>query len=433
VLERLFHLTEHRTTVGTEVRAGAVTFLTMAYILFVNPQILQQAGMPAADVAVATALSAAIATLVMGLWANYPFALAPGMGLNAYFTYGVVQGLGVSWEVALTAVFVEGLIFLVLSLSGLRGAMLRAIPRPIKLATMTGIGIFLALIGFESAGLVEAHPATLVHLGNVDEPLVLLALAGLLLVGVLVVRRVPGAILIAIVGVSLSAWGLGLAEAPREWLAAPRLPSETLFALDLGAIFTGSVLAAILAFFFVDLLDTAGTLIGVGQLGGLVDEHGDLERADRAFAADAIGTSVGALLGTSTVTSYIESATGIEEGGRTGLTAVTVAILFLAALVLTPVFVAVPAAATAPALIVVGALMMRGAAEIDWTRLDEALPTFLTITVMPFTYSIANGLAFGVVSWVLIKTCSGRPRDVGAVMWTLAVLLVVFVFVLRPE
>jgi AGZA family xanthine/uracil permease-like MFS transporter len=432
VLERAFGLSRHGTTVATEVRAGMVTFLTMAYILFVNPQILAEAGMPAADVAVATALAAAVATMVMGLWANYPFALAPGMGLNAYFTFGVVHGLGVDWPVALTAVFVEGLLFLALSLSGLRSAMLRAVPRPIKLATMTGIGVFLALIGFESAGLVEAHPATLVQLGDPSEPLALLALAGLLLVGVLVVRRVPGAILIAIVGVSVVAWVLELAEAPRQWLAAPHLPRETFLALDFGALFSGSVLAAVLAFFFVDLLDTAGTLIGVGQLGGFVDQNGDLERADRAFVADALGTTIGAALGTSTVTSYIESATGIEEGGRTGLTAVTVSLLFLAALVLTPVFIAVPAAATAPALIVVGALMMRGAAEIDWRRLDEALPAFLTITVMPFTYSIANGLVFGIVAWVVIKSLTGRHREVGAVMWALAILLLVFVFVLRP-
>jgi AGZA family xanthine/uracil permease-like MFS transporter len=254
----------------------------------------------------------------------------------------------------------------------------------------------------------------------------------LLLVGVLVVRRVPGAILIAIVGVSVVAWVLELAEAPRQWLAAPHLPRETFLALDFGALFSGSVLAAVLAFFFVDLLDTAGTLIGVGQLGGFVDQNGDLERADRAFVADALGTTIGAALGTSTVTSYIESATGIEEGGRTGLTAVTVSLLFLAALVLTPVFIAVPAAATAPALIVVGALMMRGAAEIDWRRLDEALPAFLTITVMPFTYSIANGLVFGIVAWVVIKSLTGRHREVGAVMWALAILLLVFVFVLRP-
>ena len=425
-LERLFRLQEHGTTVTTEVRAGVVTFLTMAYILFVNPQILAQAGMPAEDVAVATALAAAVAALVMGLWANYPFALAPGMGLNAYFTFGVVLGLGISWQVALAAVFVEGVLFLVLAVSGVRAALLRAIPTSIKIATMSGIGLFLAIIGFEGAGLVVDHPATLVTLGDVTSPLVLLSLVGLVVIAVLMAARVKGAILIGILGVTVACWVLGLTPWPEQLLTVPHLPTETLFAMDFSGLLTGKLLLVVVAFLFVDIFDTAGTLIGVGRLGGFLDKQGELPRANRAFAADAVGTMVGAAVGTSTVTSYVESATGVEEGGRTGLTAVVVAVLFLLSLALTPLFTSVPVAATAPALIVVGALMMRGAKELDWSQIDEAVPAFLTVATMPFTYSIANGISFGIVSYVLIKALRGRFREVHPLMYVLAALLIVF-------
>lgn len=425
-LERFFRLQEHGTTVATEVRAGVVTFLTMAYILFVNPQILSQAGMPAEDVAVATALAAAAAALVMGLWANYPFALAPGMGLNAYFTFGVVLGLGISWQVALAAVFVEGVLFLLLALSGVRAALLRAIPTSIKIATMSGIGLFLAIIGFEGAGLVVDHPATLVTLGDVKSPLVLLSLAGLVVIAVLMAARVKGAILIGILGVTVACWVLGLTPWPEQLVTVPHLPTETLFAMDFSGLLTGKLLLVVVAFLFVDIFDTAGTLIGVGRLGGFLDEKGELPRANRAFAADAVGTMVGAAVGTSTVTSYVESATGVEEGGRTGLTSVVVSALFLMSLAMTPLFTSVPTAATAPALIVVGALMMRGAKELDWSQIDEAVPAFLTVATMPFTYSIANGISFGIVSYVLIKALRGRFRDVHPVMYVLAGLLIAF-------
>jgi AGZA family xanthine/uracil permease-like MFS transporter len=425
-LERFFRLQEHGTDVGTEVRAGVVTFLTMAYILFVNPQILSQAGMPADDVAVATALASAVAALVMGLWANYPFALAPGMGLNAYFTFGVVLGLGVSWQVALAAVFVEGVLFLLLAVSGVRAALLRAIPTSIKIATMSGIGLFLAIIGFEGAGLVVDHPATLVTLGDVTSPLVLLALLGLVAIAVLMALEVKGAILIGILAVTVACWVLGLTPWPEQLVTVPHLPAETLFAMDFGSLLTGKLLLVVVAFLFVDIFDTAGTLIGVGRLAGFLDDKDELPRANRAFAADAAGTIVGAAVGTSTVTSYVESATGVEEGGRTGLTAVVVAALFVLSLGLTPLFTSVPTAATAPALIVVGALMMRGAREIDWTQIDESVPAFLTVATMPFTYSIANGISLGIVSYVLIKALRGRFRDVHPLMYVLAALLIVF-------
>ncbi len=426
LIERLFGLRAQGTTVGTEVRAGLVTFLTMSYILFVNPQILSEAGMPAGDVAVATALATAAATLVMGLFANYPFALAPGMGLNAYFTYGVVLGMGVSWQVALAAIFVEGVLFLILALSGVRAALLRAIPTSIKIATMSGIGLFLAIIGFRGAGLVEDHPATLVTLGDVTSPATLLSLAGLVIIAVLLARELKGAMLIGILAVTFACWGLGVSPAPEAVFSAPALPEETFLALDFSGLLTGKLILVVLAFLFVDIFDTAGTLIGVGRLAGFVDEQGELPRANRAFSADAAGTMVGALVGTSTVTSYVESATGVEEGGRTGLTSVVVAAMFLLSLFVIPVVVAVPAVATAPALIVVGALMMRGARELEWKDIDEALPAFLTIVAMPFTYSIANGISFGIVSFVLIKVLRGKPRSVHPLMYLLAALLIAF-------
>ncbi len=431
MIERFFHLQERRTSIATEARAGLVTFLTMGYILFVNPDILSKSGMPAEDVVLATALSAAIATLVMGLYANFPFALAPGMGLNAFFTFGVVAGLGVSWQLALAAVFVEGLLFLVLSLTGVRSALINAIPLSIKLGATGGIGLFLALIGFQNAGLVVDDPVTLVRLGEITEPLPALALVGLLAAAVLMARKVQGALLITILGSAAVAWLAGLAPAPESWTSLPRLPRETLLAFDFAELFSPTLVTVILAFLFVDLLDTAGTLMGVGQLAGFVDEDGRFPGSERAFTADAVGTTVGAMLGTSTVTTYVESATGVEEGGRTGLTAVATAALFVAALFFTPVVIAVPSVATAPALVVVGALMMRPLKDLDWQRIGEAVPAFLTISVMPFTYSIANGLAIGIVSWVVVKMLAGRAREVPALMYLLAAVVAVYYVFLR--
>ncbi len=362
----------------------------------------------------------------MAFYANFPFALAPGMGLNAYFAFSVVKGMGISWQVALAAVFVEGLLFLVLSLAGIRSRVLRAVPRSLKLATMTGIGLFLAFIGLRNAGLVRADPETLVALGDLRQPGTLLAVAGILLIAVLTARRVPGAILVAIVAVAVIAWAGGLAPPPEDILAMPQMPRETLLAMDFGALASLSMVTVVLAFLFVDLLDTTGTLVGVGQLAGFVDQQGDFPGSERAFVADAVGTSVGAALGTSTVTTYIESATGVEEGGRTGLTAAVVALLFLLSLFFAPVFVAVPAIATAPALIVVGAMMMQGARDVSWREIEEGVPAFLTIALMPLTYSIANGIAAGVVAWVVIRAATGRGREVGWTMAILSVLLIVF-------
>ncbi len=426
MLERYFHLSENRTTLATEIRAGVATFLTMAYILFVNPQVLSQAGMPVNDVFIATAVGSALATFIMGIYANYPFALAPGMGLNAYFTYGVVLGMGVSYQVALTAVFLEGVLFAALALGGIRTHIVNAIPYSLKVAIMSGIGLFLAIIGFEQAGIVVGSEATLVTLGDLTNPKALLSLGGLALIAALMSRRVMGSILIGILVTTVAAWATGLAPLPAGLFSLPQAPRETWLAFDFNLKSMVELAAVTLTFFFVDFFDTAGTLIGVGRLGGLLNEKGELPRADRAFTADAVGTIGGAMLGTSAVTSYVESATGIEEGGRTGLTAVVVAGFFLLALFFAPIFTAVPALATAPALIIVGALMMRGAKDVPWEEYDEAIPAFLTIAAMPFTYSIANGIVFGMVSWAAIKVFTGRFREVSPTMYGIVALLIAF-------
>ena len=423
--EKLFHLRELETNVATELRAGLVTFLTMAYILVVNAQILSDAGMPVEAVVFATAIASAVASLTMGLVANYPFALAPGMGLNAYFAYTVVGGMGFSWQQALAAVFIAGLIFVGLSFGGVRKAVLDSIPQTLKLATTGGIGLFLAFIGLQKAGLVKGHPATLVTLGNVHETMALLAIAGLLLLGVLAARRVRGGLLISILIITAVCWLTGQSPAPEQWVGMPSLP-ETMFALDFTGVPLKAMVTAVIAFLFVDLFDTAGTLMGVGRLGNFLDASGQLPRANRAFLADALGTTFGAVCGTSPVTTYIESATGIEEGGRSGLSAVTVSVLFLSSLFLTPIFIAVPAVATAPALIFVGALMMGSITDIPWKEPSEGLPAFLVLCGMPFTFSIANGIALGILSWVLIKLGTGRLREVSPVLLLLTALLALF-------
>ena len=419
-----------RPSIATEFRAGVTTFLTMAYILVVNPQVLSHAGMPARDVAVATAIASAAATLMMGLVANYPFALAPGMGLNAYFTYGVVQGMGVSWRVALGAVFVEGLIFLALAGTGARRALIEAIPRPVKVATTVGIGLFLAIIGFENAGIVIGHPETLVTLGDLRAPGALLTIAGIALIAALLAARIRGGILIGIAVLSAAAWIGGIAPPPHAVAALPTLPRHTFLAFDLHGLLTGKLLLVVAAFLFVDIFDTAGTLVGVGRIAGFLDEEGNLPRADRAFLSDAVGTTFGAMLGTSTVTTYIESAAGVEDGGRTGLTAVTVGVLFLLAIPFAPLLAAVPAVATAPALVVVGAMMLGGLRDQEWRDPADAVPAFLTLVLMPLTYSIATGITFGLVSWVLIRALTGRWREVPALLWPMAGALVLF-FALR--
>lgn len=402
------------------------TFLTLSYILAVNPRVLGAAGLPAEDVVFATALSGALASALMGTLANYPFAVAAGMGMNAYFAFGVVQGMGVGWRVALAAVLVEGMLFVGLTLLGARRVVLRAIPPPIRLAIAGGIGLLLAAVGLQSAGILVDHPVLLIGLGDLREPRALLCLAGLAATAALLALRVRGGVLLGIAALAAAGYALGLAPLPERLVAVPRWPRETLFAFDFGAVGTATFWTIVLAFLFANLLDTAGTLLGVGRQAGFVDARGELPRADRAFMADAAGTVLGALLGTSPVTAYVESATGVEEGGRTGLAALTVAALFLLALPLAPLLVAIPAFATAPALVVVGALMLDGASEIDWRRSEDALPALLTLALIPLTASIANGIAAGLCAWTAIRVLTGRWREIHPLLAGLSLALLLY-------
>ncbi|BAT70847.1 MFS transporter, AGZA family, xanthine/uracil permease [Thermosulfidibacter takaii ABI70S6] len=404
---------------ATEIRAGITTFITMAYIIFVNPQILSEAGMPKDGVVFATCVASAVATLIMGLYANYPFALAPGMGLNAYFTYGVVKGMGFSWEVALAAVFIEGLIFILLTISRFRSLIINSIPKCILNATPVGIGLFIALIGLKQAGFIQSSSSTLVTLGNLKSYPVLMAFLGIILAAVLMAKRVKGALLIVILGITLISILTGKVPVPEKIFGVPDL-SYTFMKMDLSQIANFAFWKAVIAFLFVDLFDTIGTLSAVGTLGGFT-ENGKLPRLEKALMADAVGTTLGAILGTSTVTTYIESAAGVAEGGRTGLTAVVVAILFLASTLIYPLATIVPAYATAPALVLVGILMVVNVTAINWKEMDEALPAFLTLFFMPATYSIANGLAAGFISYPIVKTLVGKREDVSLTLWGLCI------------
>ncbi len=424
MLESLFKLSANGTNVRTEILAGITTFLTMAYILFVNPSILSAAGMDHGAVFVATCLAAAAGTLIMGLYANYPVALAPGMGLNAYFTYGVVQGMGLGWPVALGAVFVAGILFLILSLLPVREWIINAIPRSLKLAISAGIGLFLAIIGLQKAGIVVDHPVTLVTLGDMSKPEVLLAVTGFVLMVVLSVRRVPGAMIIAILAVTAASLALGISDFGGVFSMPPSL-APTFMRMDVAGALESGLVAVILAFLIIDLFDTAGTLIGLAQRSGLLDAQGRLPRLKQALLADSGATVIGAAMGTSTTTSYIESAAGINAGGRTGLTAVSVAVLFLLSLFLAPLAKTIPAYATAPALVFVACLMARGIAEIDWDDMTEVAPAMVTAITMPLTFSIANGIGLGFITYVLVKTLSGRPAEAGPAIWAMAALFAV--------
>jgi adenine/guanine/hypoxanthine permease len=422
-LDRFFRLRENGTTVRTELEAGLTTFLTMAYILVVNPLILADAGVPIEGALFATAVAAAVGSILMGVLANYPFALAPGMGLNAYFAYVVVLGMGVPWQTALGAVFISGVIFLILTLGRIRELVVKAIPMGLKLATGAGIGLFIAFIGFRNAGLVVASPATLVTLGDLVALPTMLAVLGLVLTAALLARGWKSAIIVGIVATALAAFAFGIADAPRGIMALPD-PSGTFGALDIRGALALGILHVVFVFLFIDLFDTVGTLVGLGQQAGFLTPKGELPRAQRALLADSVATTVGAVLGTSTTTSYIESATGVAEGGRTGLTAVTVGALFLLAVFFSPLAAAVPAVATAPALIIVGSLMLKGALGVAWNDATEAVPAFVTILAMPLTFSIANGLALGFITYPLIKLLSGRGREVSILVYVLAALFI---------
>lgn len=423
MLEQFFQLRAHGTTVKTEVIAGLTTFLTMAYIIFVNPDILAAASMPKDAVFVATCLAAALGSAIMGLYANYPIALAPGMGLNAYFAFAVVGGMGFSWQQALGAVFISGCLFIIVSLFQIRELIVNSIPRSLKFAISAGIGLFLAIIGLKNAGLIAAHPATFVTLGDVHAPGAILAAMGFLLIVALEQRKVPGAIIIGILAVTVSSMLLGI-NSFGGVVAMPPSLAPTMFALDINGALDKGLLAVILTFFLVELFDASGTLIGVAHRAGLLDKDGKLPRLKKALLADSIAIVAGAGMGTSSTTAYIESAAGTSVGGRTGLTAVVVALLFLAALIFAPLAGSVPAYATAPALCYVAVLMIRGLAEIDWDDLTETAPAVITAITMPFTFSIAHGIAFGFVSYAVIKLLAGRVRELSPMV---AIIAVVFV------
>jgi adenine/guanine/hypoxanthine permease len=420
-LERLFKLAENRTTVRTEIAAGVTTFLTMAYIIFVNPTILSEAGVPVAGAMFATCISAAIGSLLMGLLANYPFALAPGMGLNAYFTYTVVKGLGYDWRIALGAVFISGVVFLILTLARIRAMIVDAIPMTMKTAVAAGIGLFIAFIGLKNAGVIVSSPATFVTLGHIISKPVLLALGGLLITGALMARGYKTAILIGIFVVTGAAIAFNLSPLSDGIVRMPDWRSTFLQLDVMGAIRLG-LFDVIFVFLFVDLFDTIGSLMGLGRQAGFLTPDGKMPRVNRALFSDAIATMAGALFGTSTVVTYIESATGVSEGGRTGLTALVVAVLFVLAAFFSPIAGAIPPFATAPALILVGVLMISAVTEIKWDDMTEAIPAFLTILAMPLTFSIANGLALGFIFYPLLKVITGRWREVTPLVYVLAVL-----------
>lgn len=423
-MEKLFKLKDHNTTVKTEVIAGVTTFMTMAYILAVNPGILSAAGMPAAGVFTATALASAIATVLMAILANLPIALAPGMGLNAFFAFSVVLGMGYSWQLALTAVFCEGLVFILMSLFNIREAIVASIPANLKKAVSVGIGLFIAFIGLQNAGIVVNNDATLVSLGTVIKGPALVAIIGLLITGFLLAKKVKGALLIGIIATALVGIPFGVTKIPQGWspVSAPAAP--LLFQFQFDKIFTLDFFVVFFTFLFVDIFDTIGTLVGVTTQAGLLDKNGQIPRVKQALLADAVGTVAGAALGTSTVTSYIESASGVAEGGRTGLTALTTGGLFLVALFFAPLFLLIPSAATAPALIIVGLFMLTPVKDIDLSDFTESIPAFLTMIMMPLSYSIAEGLVFGILSYVVLKAFTGKMKEIPLVTWIVGIFFI---------
>lgn len=435
-MEKFFKLKEKNTNVKTEIIAGITTFLAMAYILGVNPAILGDSGMDAHSVFIATAVSAGVASIIMGLVANYPVALAPGMGVNALFTYTVCLTMQFTWQAALAAVFISGLIFLLISVTGVRKLIINAIPKQLKLAIGAGIGFFIAFVGLKNAGIIIANESTFVGLGDFSEPTVLLSLVGILLTLALLCKKVPAAVFVgmlitAVIGIICGIAGMeGMPAMPEQWITFD-FSTETVgaFASGFSDLFAnpGAAFVAIFSFLFVDFFDTAGTLVAVGNRTGLVNEEGELENVERALLADSIGTVVGAAMGTSTVTSFVESTSGVEVGGRSGLTAITTGILFFISVLFAPVVLAaVTNAVTAPALVVVGILMAQQLGGIDWDDFVSAASGFVTIIVMILGYSISNGIALGFITYALTMTASGKVKKVSPIIWILVVIFVLY-------
>jgi adenine/guanine/hypoxanthine permease len=431
LIDRYFKLAENQTSVKQEMLGGLTTFVTMAYIIVVNPQILSQAGMPVDGVLFATCIAAAAATLVMGLYANYPIALAPGMSLNAYFTYSVCLGMHVPWRTALGVIFFSGMAFLLLTVTRVREQIVNGIPECLKHSTAGGIGMFIAFVGLRNAKLVVANQATFVSLGSLSDHEAQLACAGLAIMLILMARKVGGAILIGIFATTVIGIFRGMASWPKAILSLPH-PSSTWLQLDLGGAFHLGLFEIIFVFLFVDLFDNVGTLVGVCEQGGFV-QNGKIPRVGRALVSDAVGTIFGSLTGTSTVTSYIESAAGVAAGARTGLSNVFVAALFLLAMFCSPLAAAIPGYATAPALIVVGALMTESIGRVQWADFTESIPAFVTLLATPLTFSIATGLSLGLISYTLVKIAAGKFREVSIVIWILTALFILRYVYLAAE
>lgn len=424
MIERFFKLKERKTDVRTELIAGTTTFLTAAYIIFVNPSILAASGMPENALITVTCLVAGGATLLMALWANVPLMMAPGMGLNAFFSFTLVGGMNVPWQTALGVVFVSGLFFLLLTVIGFRERIVQAIPLSLRLAASVGIGLFIAFIGMKNLGLIVEHPATLVSLGKM-EPTVILGLLGVLLIAILEIRKVRGSILIAILAVAAMGMLLGLTKLPSAIISTPPSIAAVAFQLDIVGALKTSLWASIFAFMFVDLFDSVGSMLAVSREAGLANEKGDIQQLPTMLKADAVATVAGALLGTSTTTTYVESASGVADGGRTGLASVMTGALFLLAMFFTPIISVIPNFATAPALIAVGIFMIRSIGTIDFHDFEEGLPAFLTFVLMPLSFSIATGLAFGFISYVLIKLLLGKIRKCDPILILVAVFSLV--------
>ena len=418
-LENYFKLSEHGTNVRTEVLAGLTTFLTMAYIIFVNPSILGDAGMPKDAVFVATCVAAAVGTLIMGLYANFPIGLAPGMGLNAYFAYGVVQGMGFPWQAALGAVFISGCCFMIVSLLRIREQIMNAIPASLRIAIPAGVGLFLALISLKNSGIVVSSPATFVTMGDLHKPAPILAIIGFLVIVALDRLRVTGALLIGIMTVTVLSFFFGGNEF-HGVVSAPPSIAPTFMQLDIVGAISRGLFTVVMVFFLVELFDATGTLMGVAQRAGLMKDGKLPKNMNKALLADSGAIIAGSVMGTSSTTAFIESAAGVQAGGRTGLTSVTVAILFLAALFIAPLAGVVPGYATAPALFFVACLMLRELAEVNWAETTESVPAVVTALVMPFTYSIANGLALGFISYAGLKLLTGKYKEVSAMIWCVA-------------
>ena len=423
MLSKIFGFDPKSMTIKKEVMGGITTFLTMAYILAVNPSILGDAGMDSGAVFTATVVSSIVATVVMALYAKLPFALAPGMGLNAFFAYTIVLTMGYSWQFALTAVFLEGIIFILLTITGLRQKIVDCMPLLLRRSISPGIGLFIAFIGLKNAGIVANSDATFVTMGNLHDPAVLLACFGILLTAVLLVRKITGALLIGILVTTIVGIPLGITSFSNPVSVPPSL-APVFCQFEWESIASIDMIICVLTFLFIDMFDTIGTLIGVSNRAGMVDEQGNIPKLKQAFMADAIGTTLGAVLGTSTVTTYVESASGVNVGGRSGLTSITTAACFVLALFLAPLFLAIPSQATAPALILVGVMMMHDIRKIDFTEYLTAIPCFICIAFMPLTYSISDGILMGLISWVLLHLCSGNLKNLNIGMIILAVLFI---------